>query len=58
MIDTDALRKAVQHFKDYAGTRSANESKPCTAGELNHTVKMVATVLTKFIEQIEADQGQ
>ncbi len=53
MVDTDKLKRAVQHFVFSSGPTSANDSTPCTVGDVNLVIKNISKVLNTFIDELE-----
>ena len=53
MVDTDKLQKAVTHFLSAARPSNRNLDRPCTAEELEKAINEVATMMKKFIKELE-----
>lgn len=57
MIDTDALRKAVQSYKFYAQPSSATCGSPATVDDINRVIDYTAKLVNTLIAEIERDQS-
>lgn len=57
MIDTDALRKAVQSYKFYARPSSATFGSPATVDDINKVIDYTAKLVNTLISEIEKDQS-
>ena len=55
MIDTEKLRKAIEHFKFCSRPSSANNSTPATVGDINRLVKNTADLMSVFLAELEKD---
>ena len=57
MIDTDALRQAVQSYKFYARPSNATCGTPATVDDINNLIDYTAKLMYTLIAEIERDQS-
>ena len=57
MIDTDALRQAVQSYKFYARPSNATCGTPATVDDINNLIDYTAKLVNTLIAEIERDQS-
>ena len=53
MIDTDALRQAVQSYKFYARPSNATCGTPATVDDINNLIDYTAKLMYTLIAEIE-----
>lgn len=53
MVDTERLLKAIRNFEFKATPSSADDSKPCTVGDLNKVVSNLAKTLKIIVSELE-----
>lgn len=56
MIDTNALRNAVETFSFYAKPSNGSSSEPCTVGDINKLITEISNVFNAFIEELEKEK--
>ena len=57
MIDTDALREAVQSYKFYAQPSNATCGSPATVDDVNRVIDYTAKLVSTLIREFEKDQS-
>lgn len=52
-INTEKLRKAIQHYKFTTKPSNSNPNAACSVDDIEKVVKNTALLLEKFVEELE-----